>query len=480
MDARPPQARASPRAPPDLPRTPPCPSLPPAPCAPPAPPRPSGSRRPRRAANPATTWASSEAPPPEAPAAPPDPAAAWIEALPEAERQELEVLVYALRSPSPRHGPAPRPAPPPTPPPPVARAARPVPAVPPEPSPKNPEPAPPLWQRLAPLQDRGATSIHVRRHALHRLAAFVLLWLRAERDEAAAAADTQSVLPAREPGYELAELLGLPESALNRLCRERTGQTAREWWDLLRAPALVEALKEDARAWLDGEPFPPGRNSDKRRPGAGRILHALQRRRREAGRSRQERAWALGFRNAARLDRALYLAAGRTAAALDAEVAAEAQAGWYFDPGACRLWRAEAPGEREREARRAAFLSSRTGSLGKPGIWVPNPRPDPRNPFIFEPLTDWNSVVSYCQRRELDPAVLVIHNARFSAETRPGKDFGREAARWLGYSMEEIDRAAGALDAFRAEHGLAPEGREDLLRAVFDKNYDPDEDRWSN
>ncbi|MCZ7644961.1 MAG: hypothetical protein M5U26_06710 [Planctomycetota bacterium] len=340
----------------------------------------------------------------------------------------------------------------------------------------RPPAVPPLWQRLAGRPTRGATNIHERRHGLLRLAAFVLLWLQAELGagrEDPEDPDTQSVSGDedawREPGHELAEVLGLPESALNRLCRERTGFTAREWWDLLRAPGLVETLKEDARAWLDGESFARPSDSCPPRPETPRILYALQRRRRLAGWSKQQRAWQLGFRNAARLDRALFAMTGRTAATLEAEVAAEAQAGWYYVPQDRSLRRAEpCADERTRDARGATFLRVHRND-GRPGLWFPNPDPNHgyNDQFLFEPLADWPAVLAHCEQRRLSLPVVVVHNGRRNIGVERGHDLGRDAARWLGYDSAEIDRAAAALEPDREA-----ERTHEFLRAVFDRNYE--------
>ncbi|MCW8131110.1 MAG: SEC-C domain-containing protein [Planctomycetota bacterium] len=140
-----------------------------------------------------------------------------------------------------------------------------------------------------------------------------------------------------EPSFELAEELEISEAKLNQFLREHAGLSAREWWDAVRAPAALTAIRAEIEAALDGTVL--DRTAQIRRRGVQAMdLHrALRRNRRALGRCASGRAWNLGYKSAARLNLALWRATGLSMQELEARILLEIYETWSFDHRTCRL-----------------------------------------------------------------------------------------------------------------------------------------------
>jgi len=235
---------------------------------------------------------------------------------------------------------------------------------------KNDEPAPepsritPLaepgtgcaaWMRLTGLYPWAPMSLTERRAALSRLVRHTRHWLRQRKVSGSQPNPSMEVgdhdgeltfktdheltnasgIP--EPSRELAEELEISEAKLNQFCREATGHSAREMWDTLRAPDALRAIRAEIEAALDGALL--DRTARIRRHGVKlEDLHrALRQARRLEGSTAAGRAWALGFRSAARLNWALWQSTGKTMQQHEAAILKELYATWHFDHQTCRI-----------------------------------------------------------------------------------------------------------------------------------------------
>ena len=206
-----------------------------------------------------------------------------------------------------------------------------------EPETLNPKPGTsPLWLSLTGLLPGLVLAADRRRAGLQALAQWVLDHLQTHVQAATAALARELTFPLPfppepgspffEPSFALAAELGLPESKLNLFLREVSGLTARETWDYLRvSEALWDRLRRDIRLLLGSQPFvPAGRDGT----GPEHFLRMLRAARREKGWTAQVRAWRLGYRNAARLNQAVWAATGRSLAEMEAEVLYEECLDW--------------------------------------------------------------------------------------------------------------------------------------------------------
>ncbi|MCW8133674.1 MAG: SEC-C domain-containing protein [Planctomycetota bacterium] len=220
------------------------------------------------------------------------------------------------------------------------------------------------WMRLTGLYPWKPRSLAERRAGLDKLTRHVRHWMRARRARgafrplraralhagdaggaAAFGADLDAALDASqaearthaEPSWELAAELEIGEAKLNQLCREHTGLSARDWWDAVRAEDAGASIRAEIEAALDG--WVLDRSAQIRRRGVQAMdLHrALRQQRRAAGSTAADRAWNLGYKNAARLNLALWRATGRTMQQLEAECLKEIFETWAYDHRTCRL-----------------------------------------------------------------------------------------------------------------------------------------------
>lgn len=261
-----------------------------------------------------------------------------------------------------------------------------------------------------------------------------------------------------EPSHELAERLELPESTLNRLCRETSGRTAREWWDYLRAESYSAGIRAEIFALLKDETFPtPGYKWDPQSM-AEIGLHGLQRRlsarRRAQGWSRQGAAWRAGFKNRARLERAVFDATGSTIAELESAVVVEICETWILNRAMSRIYPPDVElTPDEMRARGANFLrlgmnDQRTGypcavvpeltALVPAGPAAPGAavRLVPPRAVINSQYTgpqefqNWDSLVQWCAEYSLDIRKVIVRTLR-------GRGAGREMLAYLGFDTAE-------------------------------------------
>jgi len=193
-----------------------------------------------------------------------------------------------------------------------------------------------LWLSLTGLLPGLLLAPDRRRAGLQALTQWVLDHLQAHVQAATAALARELTFPLSfppepgspffEPSFALAAELGLPESKLNQFLREVSGLTARETWDYLRvSEALWNRLRRDIRLLLGSQPLvPTGRDGT----GPEHFLKMLRAARREKGWTAQVRAWRLGYRNAARLNQAVWAATGRSLSEMEAEVLYEECLDW--------------------------------------------------------------------------------------------------------------------------------------------------------
>jgi AraC-like DNA-binding protein len=140
-----------------------------------------------------------------------------------------------------------------------------------------------------------------------------------------------------EPSYELAQELEISEAKLNQLCRERSGLSAREWWDVSRAPDALKLIRAEIESALDGAVLDRTNQIRKRGVQLEDLHRALRQYRRAKASSAAERAYNLGFRTPARLNWALWVATRKTMQQHEAEILKEIFQTWSYNHHSCSL-----------------------------------------------------------------------------------------------------------------------------------------------
>ena len=199
----------------------------------------------------------------------------------------------------------------------------------------------PLWTQVMRCKRFGySVSLAQRREGLGRLVLWVTEWLTALLLERGGTPHD----PRWEPAEELAEVLELPETKLNKLCREHCGQTAREIWDRLRLGRFVEALRAEMERMLHGRAFvKPKRGALDRFKAAQTALRSA---RREAGWTRLAFAWRMGFAYHARLNLASFRALNQSVQQVEADILRDIAAKWTFDDNTCIILREKTDGQK--------------------------------------------------------------------------------------------------------------------------------------
>ncbi|MBI3831292.1 MAG: hypothetical protein HY291_17370 [Planctomycetes bacterium] len=247
--------------------------------------------------------------------------------------------------------------------------------------------------------------------------------------------------PQWEAASELAELLELPESKLNALCREVSGLTAREWWDVLRVGHVKEKVREEIEYRLLDETFARkvrggGDSFEAVRLTPSLLLGRVRLRRREDGWTRQGAAWNLGFKNHARLQRAVYYSLGLTLAELEAGIVGAVLDAWEYNPITLTIYPPDRVlNEKELRAHGATFL--KFGARWNQGYWrgarVPDEEFKIGNPSgKFKEFATWDEFTAYCKDHKLDVRKVVSH-------TFGGRANGRTMLKFLGLYTPECE-----------------------------------------
>ena len=145
--------------------------------------------------------------------------------------------------------------------------------------------------------------------------------------------------PFYEPSYDLANELGLSEWTLNRLMREESGLSVREWWDVKRAADPAWGIQARLRAEIEGLILCHHFKGAQHRPDVEELLKALRRERRIRGWTAQGRVWKWGFRHAARMNLAAFMLTRKTVAELEIDLLREIAHRWYWDCAKCTFFR---------------------------------------------------------------------------------------------------------------------------------------------
>ncbi|MBI3832656.1 MAG: hypothetical protein HY291_24250 [Planctomycetes bacterium] len=205
----------------------------------------------------------------------------------------------------------------------------------------------PVWANYTMLGSEYPLSLEVRRQEVLKLVAWTELHFRRVLLEMRAGQRDPHRGPWWEPSLEFAGLMEMTEPRLNSFWREATGMNAREAWDQLRVreDGVLEKLKAEIAAFLKGRRFVKKEKGKEvpRKPGFGEILRELRAARREAGWTRQQRAWDLGFRNHARLNVAVYQVHKKTLVQIEAETVMELARTWTYDPNTCTFFQENQP-----------------------------------------------------------------------------------------------------------------------------------------
>ncbi|MBI5288519.1 MAG: hypothetical protein HY873_06060 [Chloroflexi bacterium] len=222
-----------------------------------------------------------------------------------------------------------------------------------------------------------------------------------------------------EPAGELARVLEIPESKLNGFLRETSGHSAREWWDILRAEVIRDRIRAEVFQRLLDECFHrTERGIDKIlrvRLTVELLLNRLRKLRRAAGWSRKSCAWGWGFKNASRMERAVYAVTGQTLFEIEVEAIREIDAKWVYNPVTCTIY----PEDRELtpdvlEAHRASFLRfASTHNRGyRDGAWVPKPTKNEHLPEdgAFQNFDSWSAFEAYCKEHRFDVRKVIRRN----------------------------------------------------------------------
>jgi hypothetical protein len=200
----------------------------------------------------------------------------------------------------------------------------------------------PVWANLTMLHPCTTVSLEVRRKEVLKIVAWTELHFRRVLGEMRDGRRDPNHGPWWEPSLEFAGVMEMTEPRLNAFWREATGMNAREYWDQLRVREddVVEKIKAEIAGFLKGRRFTKKEKGKEvpRKPGFGEILRELRAARREAGWTRQQRAWDLGFRNHARLNVAVYQVHRKTLVQIEAEAVMEIVRTWRYDPNTCTFF----------------------------------------------------------------------------------------------------------------------------------------------